>query len=181
MARLKLIVLDRDGVINHDSDDFIKSADEWQPIEGSLQAMARLNAAGWRIAVATNQSGIKRGYYDRACLSQMHLKMQAQLAALGGRVDWLNFSPYLSGCGSVCRKPLDGMLRAIELRYGQAIKGLPMVGDTLTDIQAAKQAGLVPYLVRSGKGERTLAAHAAELKGVAVHANLAAFVEEWLD
>ncbi|UQB42906.1 D-glycero-beta-D-manno-heptose 1,7-bisphosphate 7-phosphatase [Thiomicrospira microaerophila] len=176
----KIVVLDRDGVINQDSDAFIKSADEWQPIAGSLEAIARLNEAGWLVAVATNQSGIKRGYYDRANLSQMHQKMQSLLASVGGRVDWLNYSPYLADCGSVCRKPLDGMLRAIELRYGQGLKGMPMVGDSLTDIQAAQQAGLVPYLVKTGKGERTLASQATCLSGVPVYENLAAWVEEWL-
>lgn len=175
-----IVVLDRDGVINHDSDAFIKSADEWQPIEGSLEAIARLNAAGWLVAVATNQSGIKRGYYDRSNLSQMHQKMQSLLASVGGHVDWLNYSPYLADCGSVCRKPLDGMLRAIELRYGQSLKGMPMVGDSLTDIQAAQQAGLVPYLVKTGKGERTLASQSTCLSGVNVYENLAAWVEECL-
>lgn len=176
----KIIVLDRDGVINEDSDNFIKSADEWQPIPGSLEAIAHLNKAGWTVAVATNQSGIKRGYYDRAILSQMHMKMQMLLKQHGGRIGWLNYSPYLSGCGSVCRKPLDGMLRAIELRFGCNLKGMPMVGDSLGDIQAAQMLGLEPFLVRTGKGERSLASGDKCLQNVPVYANLYEFVEEWL-
>lgn len=176
----KIIVLDRDGVINEDSDAFIKSAEEWQPIAGSLEAIKRLNDAGWIVAVATNQSGIKRGYYDRAALSSMHIKMQKLLAEIGGRVDWISYSPYLADCGSVCRKPLDGLLRAIEWRYGCSLKGMPMVGDSLGDIQAAQMLGLKPHLVRSGKGERTLATGDKCLQNVPVYANLSAFVEEWL-
>lgn len=176
----KIIVLDRDGVINEDSDNFIKSADEWQPIEGSLEAITRLYKAGWTVAVATNQSGIKRGYYDRSTLSQMHIKMQNLLHKQGGHVDWLSYSPYLSDCGSVCRKPLDGMLRAIELRYACKLKGMPMVGDSLGDIQAAQMLGLKPFLVRTGKGERSLASGDKCLHNVPVYANLYEFVEEWL-
>lgn len=176
----KIIVLDRDGVINEDSDAFIKSADEWLPIPGSLEAIAKLNKAGWIVAVATNQSGIKRGYYDRATLSGMHTKMQTLLAQLGGRVDWVSYSPYLADCGSVCRKPLDGLLRAIEWRYGCSLKGAPMIGDSLGDIQAAQMLGLTPYLVRTGKGERTLATNDKCLQNIPVYANLSAFVEEWL-
>lgn len=176
----KIIVLDRDGVINEDSDCFIKSADEWQPIAGSLEAIARLNQAGWIVAVATNQSGIKRGYYDRATLSQMHQKMQSHLASIGGRIDWLSYSPYLSDCGSVCRKPLNGMLRAIELRYNVSLKSCPMVGDSLGDIKAAQSLGLAPYLVLTGKGQRSLASGDKCLQNVPVYANLYEFVEEWL-
>ncbi len=174
----KIIVLDRDGVINHDSDAFIKSVDEWQPIAGSLEAIAQLHQAGWTVAVATNQSGIKRGYYDRTTLSAMHQKMQRLLAPLGGRVDWLSYSPYLGDCGSVCRKPLDGMLRAIAQRYHTSLVDCPMVGDTLADVQAARGAGMKPHLVRTGKGERTLASW--HEKDVPVFDNLAAFVQEWL-
>ncbi|MBE0493679.1 MAG: D-glycero-beta-D-manno-heptose 1,7-bisphosphate 7-phosphatase [Thiomicrospira sp.] len=176
----KIIVLDRDGVINEDSDNFIKSADEWQPIEGSLEAITRLYKAGWTVAVATNQSGIKRGYYDRSTLSQMHIKMQHLLRKQGGRVDWLSYSPYLNDCGSVCRKPLDGMLRAIELRYDCDLKGMPMVGDSLADIKAAQMLGLQPFLVRTGKGERSLASGDKCLQNVPVYANLYEFVKEWL-
>lgn len=176
----KIILLDRDGVINEDSDDFIKSAEEWKPIPGSLEAIVRLNQAGWRVAVATNQSGIKRGLYDRATLSQMHIKMQTLLALQGGRVDWISFSPYLGGCGSVCRKPLDGMLRAVELRYGLSLLGAPMVGDSLADIKAAQKYGLKPHLVLTGKGERTLASQDKCLQNVQIYANLFEFVEELL-
>lgn len=174
----KVIVLDRDGVINHDSDAFIKTVAEWQPIPGSLEAIAQLNQAGWTVAVATNQSGIKRAYYSRSILSGMHQKMQTLLAELGGRVDWISYSPYLADCGSVCRKPLDGMLRAIENRYGVSLQGMPMVGDTEADMQAARAAGMLPHLVLTGKGERTL----AHWQGapVPVYRDLSTFVKEWL-
>lgn len=176
----KIIVLDRDGVINEDSDDYIKSADEWHPVAGSIEAIAKLKKAGWLVAIATNQSGLKRGYYDRATLSQMHLKMQGLLAEQGAQVDWINFSPYLAECGSVCRKPLTGMLRAIEQRFGFPLLDTTMVGDSLADIKAAQAMGLKPVLVRSGKGERTLASQDPCLQNVPVYANLYQFVEEWL-
>ena len=177
----KIIVLDRDGVINEDSDQFIKSADEWQPVAGSLEAIAKLKQAGWIVAVATNQSGIKRGYYDRATLSQMHAKMQSLLANLGAKVDWVSFSPYLSDCGSVCRKPLTGMLQTIANRFDVDLTGAPMVGDSLGDIQSAQAMGMQPILVRSGKGERTLATGDNCLQNIPVYANLSEFVEEWLN
>lgn len=176
----KIIVLDRDGVINEDSDQFIKSADEWQPIAGSLEAIAALKKAGWLVAVATNQSGIKRGYYDRAILSQMHIKMQTLLAKLDARVDWVSFSPYLSDCGSVCRKPYSGMLKAIAQRFDIDLKQMPMVGDTLADVQAAQSMAMQPILVKTGKGQRTLASGEPGLQSLPVYANLYEFVTEGL-
>lgn len=176
----RVIVLDRDGVINEDSDAFVKSAQEWLPIAGSLEAIARLNHAGWKVAVATNQSGIKRGYYDRATLSSMHLKLKTMLEAYGGRVDWINFSPYLSDCGSVCRKPLTGMLRAIEGALDVDLQGQPMVGDTLADIKVAQAYGMNAHLVKTGKGKRTLAAEPSIIKQVKVYDNLAVMVDELL-
>ena len=173
----KIIVLDRDGVINEDSDEYIKSADEWIPVAGSIEAIIKLKQAGWIVAVATNQSGIRRGFYSRATLSEMHLKMQGLLAASGVKVDWLNFSPYLSDDNSVCRKPATGMLRAIESRFNLSLHGAPMVGDTLADIKVAIAKGMQPYLVRTGKGERTLVTQDPALKGVPVYDNLLAAVE----
>ena len=156
---MKLIVLDRDGVINEDSDAFIKSPDEWVPVPGSLAAIARLNRAGWTVAVATNQSGISRGLYDHATLSAMHARMQALLAEHGGRVDWISTAPYQSHENSPARKPGTGMLQAIGWRYGCDLAGVPFVGDTWGDVQAARALAMQPVLVRSGKGMRTLAKH----------------------
>ncbi len=176
---MKLIVLDRDGVINQDSDAFIKSPQEWVPVPGSLEAIARLNRAGWTVAVATNQSGIARGYYDHATLSAMHQKMQALLASVGGRVDWISTSPYLDHHNSPARKPGVGMLRAIAARYGCDLAGVPFVGDSWSDVQAAQAVGMQPMLVRSGKGGRTLSAYAEAIADLTlpVYDNLAAVAE----
>lgn len=176
----KVIVLDRDGVINEDSDAFIKSPDEWQPVPGSIEAIAKLKQAGWRVAVATNQSGIRRGYYDRATLSAMHQKLQGLLAEQGAKVDWINFSPYVGDDATPCRKPSTGMLQAIENRFGISLRGMPMIGDTWADMQVAKAKGMRPVLVRSGKGECTLAKHGDELAGIPVYDNLLAAVEALL-
>jgi len=173
----KIIVLDRDGVINEDSDAFIKSADEWIPVPGSIEAIVRLKHAGWTVAVATNQSGIRRGYYSRATLSEMHQKMQSLLEAEGAKVDWINYSPYLSDDNSVCRKPATGMLQAIENRFNLSLRGAPMVGDTLADVKVALAKGMQPYLVRTGKGERTLLTKDPVLKDIPVYENLLAVVE----
>jgi len=175
---MKLIVLDRDGVINHDSDDYIKKPDEWVPVEGSLEAIAKLKQAGWTVAVATNQSGVKRGYYSRETLHAMHQKMMRLLAAHHASVDWVNYSPYTSKDNTPCRKPSTGMLQAIEARFNVSLKGMPMVGDSLKDIQVAQAHGMVPYLVKTGKGERTLATQDAALQDVPVYANLLAVVED---
>ncbi|GAB6034028.1 D-glycero-beta-D-manno-heptose 1,7-bisphosphate 7-phosphatase [Galenea microaerophila] len=176
---MKIIVLDRDGVINEDSDAYIKHPDEWHPVPGSLEAIAQLKQAGWTVAVATNQSGIKRGYYDRATLSAMHQKLQSLLAEVDpkAKVDWISFSPYVGEDRSPCRKPSPGMLQAIENRFGVSLAGAPMVGDTLADIRVAKAKKMTPYLVRSGKGERTLATDDPVLKEVAVYDNLLAVVQ----
>jgi D-glycero-D-manno-heptose 1,7-bisphosphate phosphatase len=174
----KIIVLDRDGVINEDSDAFIKSADEWLPVEGSIEAIKLLKQAGWKVAVATNQSGIKRGYYGRATLSEMHRQMQNMLAPHG--VDWISYSPYLGGDNSPSRKPAPGMLQAIEKALGIPLQGAPMVGDTLGDIRAAQAMQMQPYLVRSGKGERTLATQDTLLASIPVYDNLLSVVQQLL-
>ncbi len=173
----KIIVLDRDGVINEDSDAFIKSADEWLPVDGSIDAIAQLKQAGWTVAVATNQSGIRRGYYNRATLSSMHQKMQSLLKSQQAKVDWINFSPYMGDDNTPCRKPSTGMLQAIENRFDCSLQGAPMVGDTLGDMRVALAKGMQPYLVRTGKGERTLATHDPILEGIPVYDNLLAVVE----
>jgi D-glycero-D-manno-heptose 1,7-bisphosphate phosphatase len=153
---VKLIVLDRDGVINYDSDQFIKSPDEWRPIPGSLEAIARMSHAGYRVAIATNQSGIGRGLFDMATLSAIHEKMFRALALVGGRVDAIFFCPHTADSGCECRKPKPGMLREIGVRFGIDMAGIPCVGDGLRDLLAAEAVGGQPMLVLTGKGEKTL-------------------------
>jgi D-glycero-D-manno-heptose 1,7-bisphosphate phosphatase len=153
---MKLIILDRDGVINEDSDAYIKSPEEWVSIPGSLEAIARLNRAGWTVAVATNQSGVGRGLYDRATLDRIHARMNAALAAAGGHVDALYYCPHAPEDHCTCRKPLPGLLESIARHYGVSLAGVPAIGDSLRDLQAAAAVGARPILVRTGKGERTL-------------------------
>ena len=152
----KLIVLDRDGVINHDSDQFIKAPDEWRPIPGSLEAIARLNHAGYRVVVATNQSGVGRGLLDFATLNAIHEKMHRALAQVGGRIDAIFFCPHTADSRCECRKPKAGMLQEIGVRFNVDMAGVPSVGDGLRDLQAADAVGAQPMLVLTGKGEKTL-------------------------
>lgn len=154
--RSKLIILDRDGVINHDSEAFIKSPEEWRPIPGSLDAIARLNHAGFKVVVATNQSGVGRGLFDMATLVAIHEKMHRALAQVGGRVDAVFYCPHTADTNCACRKPKSGMLREISQRYGQDLTGVPCVGDSLRDLQCALAVGAQPILVLTGKGEKTL-------------------------
>lgn len=177
---MKIIVLDRDGVINEDSDAYIKHPDEWRPVEGSLEAIAKLKRAGWTVAVATNQSGVRRGYYTRETLHAMHMKLVALLAEHNVTIDWINYSPYIVEDHSPCRKPNTGMLQAIENRFHCSLSGQPMIGDTLADIVVAKARGMQPLLVKTGKGERTLAKQDALLQNVPVYDNLLTAVEALL-
>lgn len=154
---MKLVILDRDGVINQDSSEFIKKPAEWQPIPGSLEAIAHLNQAGYRVVVATNQSGIGRGLFDMDTLNAMHTKMYKMLWQVGGRIDALFFCPHTAVDACHCRKPNPGMLHQISERMGQKLTGVPGVGDSLRDLQAYAMVGAQPILVRTGKGERTLA------------------------
>jgi D-glycero-D-manno-heptose 1,7-bisphosphate phosphatase len=153
---VKLIVLDRDGTINHDSDQFIKSPDEWRPIPGSLEAIARLNHAGYRVVVATNQSGIGRGLFDMATLNAIHDKMHRALAQVGGRVDAIFYCPHTADATCDCRTPKPGLLREAGRRFNADMHGLPVIGDGLRDLQAAESVGSQPMLVLTGKGEKTL-------------------------
>ncbi len=155
---MKLVILDRDGVINFDSDQFIKNPDEWKPIPGSLEAIARINQAGFRVVVASNQSGVGRGLFDMSTLNAIHGKMHKLLAQYGGRIDALFFCPHTADDKCACRKPKPGMLAEIAQRYSLALSGVAAVGDSLRDLQAAEKAGAQPILVRTGKGEKTLAA-----------------------
>jgi len=178
---LKLVVLDRDGTINEDRDDYVKSVDEWVPLPGALEAIARLNHAGWHTVVATNQSGIGRGLFDMAALNAMHLKMNQLLLKLGGRVDAVFFCPHAPLDACSCRKPLPGLFELIGARYGIALTDVPAVGDSLRDLQGAAAAGCQPHLVRTGKSaslDREAMAEVLEkVRGTRVHADLAAFAE----
>ena len=155
---MKLIILDRDGVINVDSDQFIKSPEEWKPIAGSLQAIARLNQAGYRVVVASNQSGIGRGLFDMATLNAINDKMYTALAQVGGRIDALFYCPHPAEANCFCRKPKPGMFDDIARRFNTSLAGIPSIGDSLRDMQASAAAGAQPVLVLTGKGAKTMAA-----------------------
>jgi D-glycero-D-manno-heptose 1,7-bisphosphate phosphatase len=157
-ANKKLVILDRDGVINVDSDAFIKSPDEWVAIPGSLEAIARLNQAGYRVAIASNQSGIGRGLFDMAALNAMHEKMNRTAAAVGGRIDAVFFCPHTQEDECECRKPKPGMLQQIVERFEIDPAETPVVGDSLRDLQAGAALGFELHLVLTGKGQKTLAA-----------------------
>jgi len=151
----KLIILDRDGVINFDSDRYIKSPEEWQPIPGSLEAIARLTQHGWHIAIATNQAGIGRGLFDMATLNAMHAKLHRSVAQAGGRIEAIFYCPDTAEGNSPCRKPNPGMNIAIGERFNVPLAGVPSVGDSLRDMQAAQAVGARPILVLTGKGRKT--------------------------
>ena len=153
----KLIILDRDGVINFDSDQFIKNPEEWKPIPGSLEAIARLCQADYRVVVATNQSGIGRGLFDMPTLNAIHEKMHKACALVGGRIDAVFFCPHTNDSNCGCRKPMSGMFEEIATRYGVSLKGVPAVGDSLRDLEAAARLEAQPILVLTGKGAKTQA------------------------
>ncbi|MET0962042.1 MAG: D-glycero-beta-D-manno-heptose 1,7-bisphosphate 7-phosphatase [Noviherbaspirillum sp.] len=153
---MKLIILDRDGVINYDSDAFIKSPAEWVPIPGSLEAIARLNQAGYRVVVATNQSGVARGLFNVTTLNAIHQKLHGAAHQAGAEVDAIFYCPHAADDNCDCRKPKPGMLQTIASRFGTNLKGVPNIGDSLRDLQAGYGMGCVPYLVLTGKGQRTV-------------------------
>jgi D-glycero-D-manno-heptose 1,7-bisphosphate phosphatase len=152
---MKLVILDRDGVVNHDSDDFIKSPGEWIPIPGSLEAIARLNQAGYRVIVASNQSGIARGLFNVVTLNAIHKKMHESAQLVGAHIDAIFFCPHAADDNCDCRKPKPGMLHEIAKRFNVSLKGVPAVGDSLRDLQAGFVSGCTPYLVLTGKGKIT--------------------------
>ena len=154
---MKLVVLDRDGVINFDSAQYIKSPAEWKPIPGSLEAIARLNQNGYRVVVATNQSGVGRGLFEMDTLNQIHRKMHQALEAVGGRIDAIFYCPHPADSDCECRKPKPGMYRRIADTLNVDLKGVPTIGDSLRDLQAGSAVGCQPYLVLTGKGEKTVA------------------------
>ncbi len=171
----KLIILDRDGVINFDSDQFIKNPEEWKPIPGSLEAIARLCQADYRVVVATNQSGIGRGLFDMPTLNAIHDKMHKACAQVGGRIDAVFFCPHTSDSNCGCRKPKSGMLEEIATRYGVNLKGVPAVGDSLRDLEAAARLEAQPILVLTGKGIKTQAKGDLP-EGTLIYPDLAAVV-----
>ncbi|MBU3058570.1 D-glycero-beta-D-manno-heptose 1,7-bisphosphate 7-phosphatase [Pseudomonas indica] len=176
---MKLIILDRDGVINQDSDEFVKNLDEWIPIPGSIEAIARLSKAGWTIAVATNQSGVARGLFDMTMLTDMHLKMQKLVMEQGGRIDLIVHCPHGPKDGCECRKPKPGMFRTIAEHFELPdLQGVPVVGDSHRDLHAGLMLGGTPYLVKTGKGLRTLESNLPP--GTQVFDNLAAVVDHLL-
>ena len=152
---MKLVILDRDGVINHDSDDYIKSVDEWIAIDGSIEAIVRLNQAGYNVAVATNQSGISRGYFTISTLNAMHQKMYELVQRAGGHIDGVFFCPHSPSDLCECRKPEPGLLYEIADRFTVSLDTVFFIGDSFSDIQAARNANAKPVLGRTGKGERT--------------------------
>ena len=153
---LKLIILDRDGVINQDSADYIKHADEWEPIPGSLEAIARLTSAGYKVVIATNQSGVGRGYFTIDALAEMNAKMRSLLAEKGGIIDAIFVCPHKPEDGCRCRKPAPGMFEEIKRRYNlEHVSGIYAIGDSLRDLQAAASAGFQPWLVLTGNGQKT--------------------------
>jgi D-glycero-D-manno-heptose 1,7-bisphosphate phosphatase len=174
---MKLVILDRDGTINEDSDQYIKSPEEFHPIEGSLEAIARLTQAGYRVVVATNQSGIARGLFDTATLVAMHAKLQRLVAQAGGRIDAFFFCPHAADAACECRKPKPGMLAEVARRFNVSLKDVYMVGDARRDVEAAAAAGAKPVLVLTGKGGKTQAEGNLP-PGTVVFDDLAAFAEQ---
>lgn len=180
----KLIILDRDGVINEDRDDYVKSSDEWIPLPGSLEAIALLNQAGYQIAIATNQSGLARGLFNINDLHAMHNKMDRLLKPLGGHIDSIFFCPHVDANACDCRKPLPGMMKEIALRYKKTdstlpLTGTPIVGDSLRDLEAGIALGASPHLVLTGKGRKTVAKGNLP-EGTQIHADLIAFANALL-
>lgn len=176
---MKIVILDRDGVINEDSPEHIKSVHEWRPIPGSLEAIARLNRAGFQVFVASNQSGIGRGLFDLDILFSIHEHMQRMLGELGGRIEGIEFAPDPPHQASFLRKPGPGMLLDLADRLQISLEGVPFVGDAARDLDAAVSAGARPILVLTGQGIRTRTVH--DMAGIACYANLSAFADDWIE
>ena len=178
---MKVIVLDRDGVINHDSDAYIKSPDEWLPIAGSLEAIAQLNHNGYTVVVATNQSGLARKYFDIVTLAAIHKKMDDMLTKVGGRVDAVFYCPHGPDDACDCRKPKPGMLLEIGQRFNVSLKDVIFIGDSISDIKAANNANAQAVLVRTGKGvkaEKILKVECSASDSISIYDDLAAAVTD---
>ena len=183
---VSLVILDRDGVINHDSDDYIKSPDEWQPLPGSLEAIARLCRADYTVVVATNQAGVGRGLFSLEMLTRIHRKMASSIRDKGGRLDSVFFCPHSPADQCGCRKPKPGMLLEISDRLNIGLSGVPVVGDSLRDLEAAAAAGAMPVMVKTGRGrltqEKLSQGELSHTLGqTPVYADLAAFTDAVLD
>ena len=176
---MKLVILDRDGVINYDSVHYIKSPAEWKPLPGSLEAIARLNQAGYRVVVATNQSGVGRGLFDMDTLNAIHEKMHRAVQAVGGRIDAIFYCPHAPDANCDCRKPRPGMFERIAACFNIDLARVHAIGDTLRDVEAAVAAGARPMLVRTGKGTKTEAEGNLPV-GTTIYDNLAAAVDALL-
>ncbi|EHR69388.1 histidinol-phosphate phosphatase family protein [Burkholderiales bacterium JOSHI_001] len=178
---VKLVILGRDGILNAFRDDHVKEPDEWHPLPGALEAVARLNHHGWHTVVATNQSGIGRGMIDMSSVNAVHARMNQRLQAVGGRLDAVFFCPHAPEDQCECRKPQPGMMLDIAHRYGIALDSVPMVADTLRDLLAARAAGCQPHLVRSGRAAELdpaqLDAIVQQVPGTLVHDDLPDFVD----
>ncbi len=174
---MRYIILDRDGVINQDSDNYIKSPDEWIPINGSLEAISRLSRAGYRIFIATNQSGLARGLFDIETLNAIHKKMLLEIQHRGGTIDAILFCPHGPDDHCDCRKPATGLYREIERRTSHSLENIPVIGDSFRDLQAAEAVGARPILVKTGKGSRTLEKHPEEIPHMSVYDDLASAVD----
>lgn len=179
MHAIKLLILGRDGILNEYREDHVKAPEEWVPIPGALEAVSRLNHAGWHAVVATNQAGIGRGLIDMASINAVHAYMNRRLMDQGGRIDAVFFCPHTPEDQCDCRKPLPGMMRDIGHRYGTDLRQVPMVCDTLRDLQAARAAGCEPHLVLSGRAagldDATIERFVEQVPGTTVHASLGAF------
>lgn len=178
---MRLVILDRDGVINEDSDAYIKSPEEWIPIPGSLEAIACLNRADYRVVVASNQSGLARGLFDFDTLNRIHEKMHRALAEVGGSIDAIFFCPHGPEDNCECRKPKAGLFQDIARRMGVSLQDVPAIGDSLRDLQAAQSVGAQPILVLTGKGMNTFKQLGTEsASSIPVYANLAATIDTLL-
>ena len=173
---MKLVILDRDGVINVDSDSYVKNVDEWKPIPGSLKAIAKLTQAGYHVVVATNQSGIGRGLFEMATLNAIHDRMHRAVSQAGGRIDAVFYCPHSQEANCACRKPKPGLLEDIGRRFNTELKEVPSIGDSLRDLQAAAAVGAQPILVLTGKGGKTQRDGGLP-SGTRVYADLAAAVQ----
>jgi D-glycero-D-manno-heptose 1,7-bisphosphate phosphatase len=177
----KLVILGRDGILNQYREDHVKEPSEWVPVPGALDAVARLNHAGWHAVIATNQAGIGRGMIDMASLNAVHAHMMRMLMQQGGRIDAVFLCPHTPEEHCDCRKPLPGLMLDIGRRYGADLTQVPLVGDTARDMLAARAAGCQPHLLRTGRGaaldEAQLQQLAAQVPGLQVHEDLSAFVD----
>lgn len=178
LGHKRLVILDRDGVINHESSRFVKSAEEWLPLSGSIEAIAKLHRAGFIVAVASNQSGLARGLFGRSALRAMHRKFRRLVAAAGGQVDRIVVCPHGPDDACACRKPEPGLLLRLARHYDTDLAGVPVVGDSLRDLQAAVRTGARPILVRTGNGDKTAASLPDDLRSVEVYDDLAAAADQ---